>query len=93
MKQVYEIRIAGTPLRVVTEEEEAYVAALADSLSQKVNDIVVNSKNASKLDAALLCALDSMDAAAKAQALARQLKQDNTRLLEKIDRLQKHGKH
>ncbi len=91
MKQTYQVKIAGLPLRVVTEEEEAYVNVLAQTLSGKINDIVMHNKSASKLDAALLCALDGMDREAKLRSMVKQLRADNTRLLEQLERLHKQG--
>ena len=91
MKQTYQVKIAGLPLRVVTEEEEAYVNALAEALSGRINEIVMHNHSASKLDAALLCALDGMDREAKLRAQVKQLRGDNTRLLEQLDRMRKQG--
>lgn len=92
MKQVYEVIIAGVPLRIATEEEERYLVSLASSLSDKVSGIVLKNKSASKIDAALLCALDSMDREVKLRALVKQLQADNTRLLGKLEAAGKHGK-
>lgn len=92
MKQVYEVRIAGLPLRIVTEEEQSYLASLSATLSNKISDIVMNNKSASKLDAALLCALDSMDREVKLRGLVKQLQADNTRLLSRLEKADKHGK-
>lgn len=61
MKQVFRVTVAGLPLNIVTNEEEAYLLSLTDKLSRTISDIVLNNKSASKIDAALLCALDGMD--------------------------------
>ena len=67
MKQVFRVTVAGLPLNIVTNEEEAYLLSLTDKLSRTISDIVLNNKSASKIDAALLCALDGMDRALKAE--------------------------
>ena len=90
MKQVYRVKVAGTPLNIVTEEEESYLLSLTDKLSRTITDIVMHNKSASKLDAALLCALDGMDNEIKMQKMIERLREDNTRLLSQLETLKKN---
>ena len=81
MKQFFRVTVAGLPLNIVTNEEEAYLLSLTDKLSRTISDIVLNNKSASKIDAALLCALDGMDRAVKLETERAQLKAEHDRLL------------
>lgn len=87
MKQVYRVTIAGLPLSIVTEEEESYLLSLVDKLSRTVTDIVMRNRSASKTDAALLCALDGMDARVKLQEKVDALDSENERLRAENERL------
>lgn len=87
MKQVYRVTIAGLPLNIVTEEEESYLLSLTDKLSRTVNDIVMHNRSASKTDAALLCALDGMDAKMKLQEKIDTLDSENERLRAENEKL------
>ncbi|MCI8331654.1 MAG: cell division protein ZapA [Clostridiales bacterium] len=95
MKQVFRVTVAGLPLNIVTDEEEEYLLSLTDKLSRVINDIVLNNKSASKIDAALLCALDGMDQAHKLTAEVDALKEENLRLLAENEKYRRknHGKH
>ena len=65
MKQVFRVTVAGLPLNIVTNEEEAYLLSLTDKLSRTISDIV----------------LDGMDRADKLENELAQLKAENDRLL------------
>jgi len=91
MNKVCPVKIAGRELRLVTEEDESYVLELAQRLNNAINEAVTANNGAAKFDAALLCALDAMDAAIKASSRARKLSEDNARLLEQLNRAQKYN--
>ena len=91
MNKVCPVKIAGRELRLVTEEDESYVLELAERLDKAINEACSSNYGASKFDAALLCALDALDAAIKASSRARKLSEDNARLLEQLARYQKHN--
>ena len=95
MKQVFRVTVAGLPLNIVTDEEEEHLLSLTDKLSRVINDIVLNNKSASKIDAALLCALDGMDQTHKLTAELDALKEENVRLLAENEKYRRkaHGKH
>ncbi|MCI8590187.1 MAG: cell division protein ZapA [Clostridiales bacterium] len=95
MKQVFRVTVAGLPLNIVTDEEEDYLLSLTDKLSRIINDIVLNNKSASKIDAALLCALDGMDQTHKLTEQVETLKEENLRLLAENEKYRRkgHGKH
>ena len=87
MKQVYRVTVAGLPLNIVTEEEENYLLALVDKLSRTVSEIVIKNRSASKTDAAILCALDGLDAKEKMQEKIDTLESENERLRAENERL------
>lgn len=87
MKQVYRVSVAGLPLNIVTEEDESYLLSLTDKLSRTVTDIVMHNRSASKTDAALLCALDGLDAKTKMKESIDALESENARLRAENERL------
>lgn len=91
MNKVCPVKIAGRELRLVTEEDEGYVEELAARLNNGINEAVVGNSGATKFDGAILCALDALDAAIKAQSMVRKLREDNARLLEQLNKAQKHN--
>lgn len=91
MNKVCPVKIAGRELRLVTEEDESYVLELAERLNTAINNATLDNGGATKFDGAILCALDAMDAAIKAQSMARKLREDNARLLEQLDQARKYN--
>lgn len=93
MKEKYTVKIAGTELRLITEESEEYLAELAESLDKKINDLVLTNKRCSRLDAAIICALETMDEKAKIEEKINNLTLDYEIQIEdlkkEIDRLNK----
>lgn len=87
MKQVYRVTVAGIPLNIVTDEEENYLLSLVDKLSRTVSEIVIKNRNASKTDAAILCALDGLDAKEKLQEKLDEIEGENERLRAENERL------
>lgn len=68
MNNVVKVRIFGKDYILNTEETETYALKLAALLNQKLEKIVKGASNMSKLDAAALVALDSVDEAYKSSA-------------------------
>lgn len=73
MKERYNIEISGIQLTIVSDESEDFVNAIVARIDERVNDLVVRNKRCSKLDAALLCALDYCGEAVKAEKRIRNL--------------------
>ena len=91
MNKVYPVKIAGRELRLVTEEDEGYVRELAERLNNAISEAIIGNSGADKLDGAILCALDALDAAIKAQSMTRKLREDNARLLEQLNKAQRYN--
>lgn len=72
-KKRYSVTVAGVPLTLITDESEEFLNKLADSLSAQINAITNRTFCVSKLDAAILCALDAMGEGDKAAAKVRTL--------------------
>ncbi|MBQ8063145.1 MAG: cell division protein ZapA [Clostridia bacterium] len=64
-KQNVVINIAGSDYTIITEEEPAYVEALAEALDKDIMEIVAANRRLSMTQAAILVALDYADKAAK----------------------------
>lgn len=87
MKQVYRVTVAGIPLSIVTDEDENYLLSLVGKLSRTVSEIVIRNRSASKTDAAILCALDGLDAKEKLQEKLDEAEGENERLRAENERL------
>lgn len=72
-KKRYTIEIAGTSLTLVSDESDAFVKSVATKLNNRMTDLVKSSFRISALDAALLCALDYLADAVKAEKKVRSL--------------------
>jgi len=72
-KNRYTVSVAGIPLSLVTAEEKDFLQALAARLSDEIAAITSHSYYTTKLDAALLCALDAMGEKQKADERIRAL--------------------
>lgn len=72
-KKRYSINVAGIPLNLVTEESEEFLTKIAGTLSDEISAITSRSFCVSKMDAAILCALDALGESDKATAKAREL--------------------
>lgn len=58
MKERYNIEIADIQLTILSDEPEDFVASTVAQLDALIRDMTVKNKRCSKLDAAILCALD-----------------------------------
>ena len=71
MKKKYRITVAGTELVISSEDGDAHVKKIVDELNQRITDIQMRSASCTKLDAVILCALESLD---EKQRLEKELK-------------------
>ena len=72
-KNHFSVEVCGVPLNIVTDESEEFLFETAEKLSDQISYITKNMFCVSKLDAAILCALDSMGEADKAKEQIRTL--------------------
>lgn len=82
MKEKYTVKISGTELRIVTDESEEYLKSVAETIDKRMTDMIVSNKRCSRLDAALICAVDYLDGKLKAEEEIRRLKEENKTLRE-----------
>ena len=61
MKNTHKITIAGGDLTLNSENSEEYVQKLAVELTRRINSIALSSSGVTKLQAAVVCALDLLD--------------------------------
>ena len=73
MKERYNIEISDIQLSVVSDEPEDFVHSIVEKINERVNDLIVRNNRCSKLDAALLCALDYCGECTKAEKRIRNL--------------------
>ena len=73
MKERYNVEIAGVSLTLISDEPEDFVNSTVEKIDERVNDMIVRNKRCSKLDAALLCALDYCGEYQKAERRIRNL--------------------
>lgn len=93
-KRKIDVTIAGTEMTIVTDEKQEVVDKLVSTLDEAITELMSHSKTCSKLDAAILVALDIANEKFKAEKRARNLeaqiqlydtnlrrtKEENTRL-------------
>ncbi len=72
-KKRYDLEIAGVEMAVISDEREEFVRRLASELDAGINAITGANKRCSKLDAAILCALDYASDKIKAEKRVRNL--------------------
>ena len=61
MKNTHKITIAGVDLTLNSENSEEYVQKLAVELTRRINSTALSSSGVTKLQAAVVCALDLLD--------------------------------
>ncbi len=59
-KKRYSVTVSGVPLTLITGESAEFVNKMTDKLTGQINAITNHSFCVSKLDAAILCALDAI---------------------------------
>lgn len=96
MKQKFTIHLLDMPMTVVSDDDEATVKALAAELNDRAQTILYRSRQISKTEAALFCALEYLSdlkgarsAADRAEAQLKLYADNLARLREETDRLQK----
>ena len=57
-KRKIDVEIAGLKMSLVTDETESFVESVVRRVNDTMNSLLQSSKNRTRLDAALLCALD-----------------------------------
>ena len=67
-KEKLALRIAGVTLTLVADENREYMLGLAEELDRRMNELMAANIRANKIDAALFCALDALDAARRQEA-------------------------
>lgn len=72
-KRKYEVEIAGVEMAILSDEREEFVLRLVRELDEKIRQITSASRNCSKMDAALLVALDVSSEKTKAEKRIRNL--------------------
>ena len=76
MKNKCNITISGIQLTVHTDYENEFVNALADNVTERLDDILQAAPRSSKLDAALLLLLDLTDQNARMESENAKLKRE-----------------
>ena len=61
MKRLYTLDIAGEELKLRSDDEPKYVQHLAHELTKKINYYALSGAGVSKLQAAIVCALELLD--------------------------------
>lgn len=72
-KKKYDITIADVEMSIISDEREEFVLKLVEKLDSEVRNILEHSKRSTKVDAALLIALDYSCGKAKAEKRVRNL--------------------
>lgn len=72
-KKRFSVTVSGVPLTIITEESAEFVGKTADVLTGRINMITNHSFCVSKLDAAILCALDAIGECDKMSAKIKSL--------------------
>ena len=61
MKNTHKITIAGVDLTLTSDNNEDYVQKLAIELTRRINSLTLSSAGVTKMQAAIVCALDLLD--------------------------------
>jgi len=86
MKEKYIVKIAGAELKILSDESEDYLNSLVRILDRRIGDMVMTNKRCTRLEAAVLCALDYLDDKIKAAAEIESLKQQIEELRGKLEK-------
>jgi len=60
MKEHYNIKIADIQLSILSDEPRPFVESTVAQLDRIISDLTIKNKRCSKMDAAILCALDAL---------------------------------
>ena len=102
MKQKFTITLLDIPVSIVSDESEESVKALAAKLNEHVKNVLWKTRQVSKTEAALFCALEYLSDAENAKQRADKaeaqldlysnnivrLREENDRLSKKVDELE-----
>ena len=58
MKQKFYVEISGVRLGIVSEEGQEYVENIARAVNDKINQMLLNQRHCSLVEAAIFCAMD-----------------------------------
>ena len=72
-KKKYEVKIADVDMKIISDEREDIVLRLVNQLDDQITSITKQSRNFSKIDAAILVALDHASNRLKAEKRVRNL--------------------
>ncbi len=72
-KKRYDLEIADVEMAIISDEREEFVMRLANELDSSIRYLLRHNKRCSKLDAAILCALDYSSDKMKAEKRVRNL--------------------
>lgn len=76
-KRKVSLNIAGSKITLVTDEAPEYVEKLGALVSQRVNTLALSGSGISKMDAALVYALDLLDENFKLKVALAEAKKEN----------------
>ena len=76
-KRKVSLNIAGNKISLVTDESPEYVEKLGARVSQRVNTLALSGSGISKMDAALVYALDLLDENFKLKMALAEAKKNN----------------
>ena len=77
MKNNHKLNIAGVELPLSSDHDEKYVQALASELSRRIGNMPLSQAGVSKLEAAIVCALDLLDENCRLQLEIQNMKKGN----------------
>ncbi len=72
-KKKYEVKIADVDMCIISDEREEFVLKLVSQLDEQIRTILAQSKRSSKMDAAILTALEHASNRVKAEKRVRNL--------------------
>ena len=77
MKHNHDINIAGVHLPLSSDNDERYVQMLASELSRRIGHMTATQCGITKLEAAIVCALDLLDENCQMKLEIERLKKDD----------------
>lgn len=58
MKESFKVQVAGVTFFIVTEDSKEHTEQIANLVNSKINNLVLQTTNCTKMKAAALCAMD-----------------------------------